>query len=134
MLAVLSFLNAGLVLVWAQIPIVLLCIHLGVYWHRWRCLPTYTLRKLGPQWCLFPNSTHIGKVDETSENRLTVVACHYWSSFLVILIIENDQSHQRYIPIFPDSSEGFRRIKVISKTMLGLPVKQAVNTDNTPET
>jgi len=118
LLAILSFLNTGLALVWVQIPIVLLCIHLGRYWHHWRCLPTYTLRRLKQQWCLFSSLSHISKIGETSENRLTVVACHYWSNFLVVLIVENKQSRQQYIPILPDSSKDFRRIKVISKTML----------------
>ncbi len=128
LLAILSFLSAGLAIAWAQIPIVLLCIHMGWYWHRWRCFPVYILRELHQQWCLFPDLPHAskyeGREDEPNNKSLTIVGCHYWSNFLVILIIEDSNACKHYMPILSDCSKSFRRIKVISKTMLDFPVSK----------
>lgn len=125
-LIVVSFLSSRLSLAWLQIPIILLCIHLGFYWYQWRALPCYRLQFLGEHWCLLQkqknaNSSGLGT---KAEARLSIKTCYYWSRFLVVLIVEDEhkKSRPQHIPIVFDccSKDDFRFIRVTSKAMLAL--------------
>ena len=125
-LIVVSFLSSSLSFTWLQIPIILLCIHLGFYWYQWRALPCYRLQCLGEHWCLLQNKKNADRsgLGTKPQSRLSIKTCYYWSRFLVILIVEGEHktSRPQYIPIVFDccSKDDFRFIKVISKTMLAL--------------
>jgi hypothetical protein len=123
-LIAMSFSSSSLPLIWAQIPIVLLCIHLGFYWYCWRLLPTYRLQYLAERWHLLKKQKSIGidNLAAKEEARLSIKACYYWSRCLVVLIVEDEdlKSSPQYIPIVFDccNKDDFRFIKVMSKSML----------------
>jgi hypothetical protein len=124
LLIVTSFLSSHLSLEWAQIPIILLSLHLGLYWYQWRRLPRYRLQYLAERWCFRKQQRNIDvDVLETKEETLLpIMTCYYWSRFLVVLIVQDESksARQQYMPILYDScsAQEFRFIKVMSKTML----------------
>jgi hypothetical protein len=124
MLIVVSFLSSGLSFKWAQLPIVLVCIHLGFYCYQWRLLPNYRLQFLADRWHLLTKqeSPDIETLKAKEQIRLSIKACYYWSRFLVVLIVEDEalKSRIQYIPIVFDccNEDDFRFIKVMSKSML----------------
>ena len=122
--SIVSFLYSHLLLVWAQIPIILLALHLGYYWYQWRRLSDYRLQYSAQRWylCEQQKNTGLAKSKQKKLTRLHIKACYYWSRFLVILIVEEESSRarKRHMPIVYDccSASGFRFIKVMSKSML----------------
>jgi hypothetical protein len=125
-LIVVSLLSSSLSLKWAQIPIILLCIHLGFYWHQWRLLPCYRLQYLAERWHLLTKQkkSYANDLEAKIEACLSIKACYYWSRFLVVLIVEDKhvKSRLQYIPIVFACCprDEFRFIKVMSKAMLAL--------------
>jgi hypothetical protein len=124
LLIIMALLSSHLSLEWAQIPIVLLALHLGLYWYQWRRLLRYRLQFSAERWHLLKQQRNFD-ADALAINeqaRLTIKACYYWTRFLVVLIVEDESMNpqQQYMPILYDccSAQEFRFIKVMSKTML----------------
>jgi hypothetical protein len=123
-LIIASFLCSHLSLHWAQIPVILLSVHLGFYWNQWRRQPSFRLQYLAERWHLRQQlrNLDVAAAESTAGTRLSIEACYYWSRFLVVLIVDDgsQKSRQQYIPLLYDccSAAEFRFIKVMSKTML----------------
>ncbi len=124
LLIMMAILFSHLSLKWAQIPIVLLALHLGFCWYEWRRLPLYRVQFLAERWHLLKQQQNFdaGALATKEQDRLTIKACYYWTLFLVVLIVEDESmnARQQYMPIPFDccSAQEFRFIKVMSKTML----------------
>jgi len=124
LLIIMSFLSSHLSLGWAQLPIILLSLHLGLYWYQWRRLPRYRLQFSAERWHLLKQQRNfdVDALETEEQVRLPIKACYYWSRFLVVLIVDDESinARQQYMPILYDccSAQEFRFIKVMSKTML----------------
>jgi len=92
-----------------QLGWVLLFVNLAVYCYRWSNSHNLRLQKYSQYWKL------IDEVDETQTK--TIIRCYYWSRWLIILQVEQQEGSKQYFPLLPDMCEAdkFHYLKIVSR-------------------
>ena len=87
----------------------LLSVNLAAYYYRWHGCHNLRLQKFHQHWKL------IDELDDTQTK--TIIRCYYWSRWLIILEVEQQNRTKQYLPLLADmcKTENFHCLKIISR-------------------
>lgn len=105
---------------WVQgVLLLVVLLSLGLFVREWKNQPVLRVQYQHERWCLFSNISASMKGDEQAP-MYKILHWHFWSVWLLILVVEDRKGRQRYIPFLSDccQPDEFRWFRVIVKYYL----------------